>query len=79
MNQPAHNDRLMAELRRVARRAGQVIMECYRGNPVARAKQDNSPVTAADEMAERLILAALRALMPDVPIVSEEAAAKRQG
>ena len=39
-------------------------------------KADASPVTEADERAEACILAALAALTPDIPIVSEEAAAK---
>ena len=38
-------------------------------------KEDNSPVTAADKDAEAIILSALRRLVPDIPVVSEEAAA----
>ena len=37
-----------------------------------RGKDDASPVTAADEMAEALILPALAALAPDIPVVAEE-------
>lgn len=40
-----------------------------------RTKADDSPVTDADEEAERLILAELRRLAPGTPVVSEEAAA----
>lgn len=38
-------------------------------------KADDSPVTLADQQAESVILAGLRALVPDIPIVAEEAAA----
>jgi 3'(2'), 5'-bisphosphate nucleotidase len=38
-----------------------------------RRKADNSPVTAADEAAEALILEGLTRLLPGVPVVSEEA------
>ena len=42
----------------------------------ARMKADRSPVTDADEAAEAVILEALARLMPGVPVVSEEAAAR---
>ncbi len=48
----------------------------YYGNVSATAKADGSPVTAADEAAEAIILPALHDLTPEIPIVSEEAAAK---
>jgi 3'(2'), 5'-bisphosphate nucleotidase len=38
-----------------------------------KAKADQSPVTAADEAAQGIILARLRRLLPQLPIVSEEA------
>ena len=73
LNDP--DSRLLPELRRLARRAGQAILEHYGTNPAVRAKQDASPVTAADEVAERIIIEELARLTPGVPIVSEEAAA----
>jgi 3'(2'), 5'-bisphosphate nucleotidase len=42
----------------------------------ARVKADGSPVTDADEAAEAVILDGLARLMPGVPVVSEEAAAR---
>ena len=39
-------------------------------------KADASPVTAADEAGEAVILAGLRELTPDLPIVAEEAVAQ---
>ncbi|QIL84140.1 3'(2'),5'-bisphosphate nucleotidase CysQ [Diaphorobacter sp. HDW4A] len=59
----------------IARDAGALIMEIYRSDFEVRGKHDASPVTEADECAERLILERLRALRPQLPIVSEEAAA----
>ncbi len=64
--------RLIAELRRIAQAAGETIMAYYDAGVEIRAKADSSPVTDADEAAERLIVDALRALAPDVPVVAEE-------
>jgi 3'(2'), 5'-bisphosphate nucleotidase len=52
--------------------AGRVILDIYRAGAAVRLKGDTSPVTEADEAAERLILAALARHMPDVPVVAEE-------
>lgn len=57
------------------REAGAVVMDVYRSDFEVRGKDDASPVTEADERAERLIVAALRRLAPDVPVVAEELAA----
>ena len=56
--------------------AGAVIMEIYARNFDVRAKGDGSPVSLADEKAEALILAGLAQLMPGVPVLAEEAAAR---
>ena len=61
-------------LARIAAAAGAVVMRHY-GACEARAKADRSPVTDADEEAEALILAALAAAFPGVPVVAEEEAA----
>jgi 3'(2'), 5'-bisphosphate nucleotidase len=66
---------LLHALRRIARAAGALIMTHYGSNPAVRRKADASPVTAADEAAEAMIVDALAELTPGVPIVSEEAAA----
>lgn len=50
-------------------------MRIYAGSCEVRTKADASPVTAADEQAEALIVAELASLAPDVPIVAEEAVA----
>ncbi|MBP5855956.1 3'(2'),5'-bisphosphate nucleotidase CysQ [Marivibrio halodurans] len=59
----------------IARQAGAAIMAIYATDFDARTKDDNSPVTDADEAAEALIVSALRRLAPDIPVVAEEAAA----
>ena len=65
----------METLVRIARAAGDVVMRHYRSGVDARVKSDRSPVTDADEEAEKLILAALSAAFPGVPVVAEEEAA----
>ena len=44
-----------------------------------RAKSDDSPVTEADEAADRIIGAGLRAAFPDIPVVTEEDAGSHVG
>lgn len=71
----AQADRLDA-IARIARDAGRVILDVYSTPFEVRGKSDASLVTEADERAERVIVEALRALAPDVPIVAEEAVAR---
>ncbi|MBL9050713.1 MAG: 3'(2'),5'-bisphosphate nucleotidase CysQ [Tabrizicola sp.] len=62
--------------RKLALEAGDRIMEIY-GRPdfEVRAKGDASPVTEADEAADAVISAGLRAAFPEVPLITEEQAA----
>ena len=60
---------------RIARAAGAVVMRHYQAGCDTRIKSDRSPVTDADEEAEKLILAELAAAYPGVPVVAEEEAA----
>ena len=60
-----------------AAKAGAAIMAHY-GKPVeVKLKDDASPVTRADRDADAVLLAALKELAPDIPVVSEETAADR--
>jgi 3'(2'), 5'-bisphosphate nucleotidase len=59
----------------IAEEAGQATLRFY-GNAASTAKADGSPVTAADQAAEDIILPKLRALTPEIPVVSEEEASK---
>jgi len=52
--------------------AAAVVMEHYRGDMAVAEKADASPVTAADEAAERVLTEGLRALTADAPVVAEE-------
>lgn len=62
-------------LARIALDAGALIMQVYATDFTVDRKDDSSPVTEADEKAEKLILAALTELDPDLPVIAEEAAA----
>jgi 3'(2'), 5'-bisphosphate nucleotidase len=68
--------KLFAEINAIADLAGEEIMQFYRGEMHVQRKADNSPVTAADEAAERIIIAGLQRLTPNIPVVAEEEAAK---
>ncbi|MDK9697332.1 MAG: 3'(2'),5'-bisphosphate nucleotidase CysQ [Siculibacillus sp.] len=63
---------LLAALADVALAAGRVVNEVRAGAFAVLRKADASPVTVADEWAERLILTELARLMPGVPVVAEE-------
>jgi 3'(2'), 5'-bisphosphate nucleotidase len=67
---------LLAQVETIARAAGAVILQVYGTAFEVRGKADASPVTLADEQAEALIVPALRALTPALPVVAEEAASR---
>lgn len=69
------NQQLLEPLCAIARRAGAAIMTIYATDFAVRDKNDASPVTEADEKAEAVILAELAQLTPEIPVISEEAAA----
>lgn len=69
--------KLLPDIVALARQAGDVALRFYHDkNCAVRAKADESPITDADEASEALILAALKKLTPDIPVVSEEAASR---
>jgi 3'(2'), 5'-bisphosphate nucleotidase len=66
---------LVPVMRRLALEAGDAIMAVYDGPDFeVRAKGDASPVTEADEAADAVISAGLRAAFPGVPLITEEQA-----
>lgn len=75
MNSLSNRKELLEAVLPVARAAGQAVLDVYATDFAVRGKSDASPVTAADERAEAIILAALARLTPSIPVVSEEAAA----
>lgn len=58
--------------RALAREAGQVLMEYYRGETAVEWKGDDDPVTAADHAANQLLVDKLAAAFPNDGILSEE-------
>ena len=52
--------------------AGAAILEIYAQDFPVEFKADDSPLTQADLASHRLIVAGLRALTPDIPVLSEE-------
>ena len=56
----------------IARAAGDEILAVYDGAFDVQAKADNTPLTEADLRAHRVIADGLRALDPDLPLISEE-------
>ncbi|MCH2076731.1 MAG: 3'(2'),5'-bisphosphate nucleotidase CysQ [Rhodobacteraceae bacterium] len=63
-------------MRTLALEAGAKIMEIYDADDFdVKVKSDDSPVTEADEAADAIIAAGLRAAFPDVTLITEEQAA----
>jgi 3'(2'), 5'-bisphosphate nucleotidase len=66
----------MTQLRSVvtalAREAGRATMVYYDGAAEVREKNDNSPVTLADEAAHHILVDGLQRVDRDIPVVSEE-------
>lgn len=69
-----HDERLKLALkiRDIAVIAGAEIMKIYAGIIDVRNKSDQSPVTDADEAAEKIILQGLAEVTPEIPVVAEE-------
>jgi 3'(2'), 5'-bisphosphate nucleotidase len=74
MTEPDHA--LLAEIERLARAAGDTVLDVYRAPFDVASKIDGSPVTEADRRAEDLIVAGLARLVPGIPVVAEEAASR---
>lgn len=61
------------EARRLARAAGEEILRIYGEDDFAvEIKGDDSPLTAADLASQRVIVAGLSAVTPEIPVISEE-------
>ncbi|MGB8600801.1 MAG: 3'(2'),5'-bisphosphate nucleotidase CysQ [Rhizomicrobium sp.] len=66
---------ILRALAAIAYDAGAILLGHYAEGVKVREKADASPVTIADEEAERFILKRLATLAPDVPVIAEEAVA----
>jgi 3'(2'), 5'-bisphosphate nucleotidase len=71
---PSDLEALRGEIAAIARGAGREIMAIYASDFAVSRKADDTVLTDADLAAHRHILAALRALTPDLPVLSEESA-----
>lgn len=72
---PIRTARLLPEIIAAVEAASAEILTIYRSGFTVRTKADASPVTEADEAAERILLPRLAVLLPGVPTISEEAQA----
>jgi 3'(2'), 5'-bisphosphate nucleotidase len=74
----SHTDanRLCEALLPAVLEAGRLEMRHFSNGVKIEKKADKSPVTAADREAEAIIVAALARVLPDVPVVAEEAASE---
>jgi len=68
----AERARLLDGMTEIASRAAAAILAVKDPRGTQRDKADSSPVTAADEASEAVILDGLAKLLPGVPVVSEE-------
>jgi 3'(2'), 5'-bisphosphate nucleotidase len=66
---------ILRALASIAYDAGAILLGHYAEGVKVREKADASPVTVADEEAEKFIIKRLSHLAPDVPVVAEEAVA----
>lgn len=64
---------LLALAARLARSAAAAILTVRQAGFAVERKEDYSPVTAADRLAEAVITEGLRQFAPDIPVVAEEA------
>lgn len=66
------NETLLNQVQAIAYQAGELLLDFYQNKIDVEIKQDNTPVTAADLAVSRYLIQALKALTPNVPIISEE-------
>jgi 3'(2'), 5'-bisphosphate nucleotidase len=69
------DQQLLQALISAAIEAGRAINEIYRSDFQVQMKSDASPVTAADQAAEAIILRHLASAAPGIPVVAEESVA----
>ena len=73
MDYPSWFETTLPQLKALILTAGEAVMEVYQTNFSVTMKQDHSPVTKADGIAEAIIGEGLIKLAPAWPIVAEEA------
>jgi len=64
---------MLEKIKEIAARAGEEILKIYNKPEFEIAiKNDNSPLTEADEASNKIIVSELKRLFPNIPILSEE-------
>lgn len=66
------NEHLLNQVLLIAYQAGKHLQRFYQQQVEVRIKEDNTPVTEADLFVSRFLTEKLRALFPNVPVLSEE-------
>jgi len=69
-----HYSSILPDVIRLADEASEKVLHIYESDFKVRYKEDNSPITAADEAAHEIIYKGLRNISRDIPILSEEGA-----
>jgi 3'(2'), 5'-bisphosphate nucleotidase len=69
---PALDARLIDDLTTIISQAASAVLAARGQSLDPRIKADQSPVTAADEASQAVILAGLARLLPGIPVISEE-------
>jgi 3'(2'), 5'-bisphosphate nucleotidase len=70
----AESSDLLTQVCSLARKAGDAILDVYERDVAVELKEDRSPLTEADRISHRILCDGLRALRPELPILSEESA-----
>src|SRR4026207_2401784 len=65
-------NQLLVEVTALAREAGRAILGVCASSFSVREKKDRSPLTEADLRSEKLILAGLKRIAPEIPVLSAE-------
>ena len=73
---PQQADRLLDSLSEIAAHAAAATLATSFSEVERRTKADQSPVTAADEASEAIIVEGVNRLLPGVPVVAEESVAR---
>lgn len=66
---------ILPDVIEIADEASERVLHIYQSDFKVQFKEDQSPITAADVASHDVIVRGLRALTPDIPILSEEGAA----
>src|SRR5687768_14838273 len=63
---------LLRDVCALARKAGDAVLDVYQRDVAVELKEDRSPLTEADRVSHHILRDGLRALRPELPILSEE-------